>query len=64
MRRFRRTYNFSTPSWLRDIQTMLGDFIIPIAVFQALRTLIFPTFFDFILLAVLIGLAVKTYYQP
>lgn len=63
MRRFKRTYNFATPGWMRNVQTLLYDFIIPFTVFQGIRTLLFPTLLDFILLIVFIGLTIKTHFQ-
>jgi hypothetical protein len=63
MRRYKRTYNFATPSWLRNIQSMLYDFIIPLTVFQAIRTLLIPTFLDFILLIVFIALTIRIHFQ-
>lgn len=62
MRRFKRTYNFATPGWMRNVQTLLYDFIIPLTVFQGIRTLLFPTLLDFILLIVFIGLTIKTHF--
>lgn len=63
MRRNKRTYNFSTPSWFRSVQSIAYDFIIPLTIFQAIRTLILPTFLDFIILAIFITLTIRTHWQ-
>ncbi|MFX3624040.1 MAG: hypothetical protein ACE3JP_08370 [Ectobacillus sp.] len=63
MRRFKRTYNFAAPSWLRNIQSLLYDFIIPFTVFQAIRTLLIPTLLDFILLIIFVALTVRVHLQ-
>ncbi|HDX9579176.1 hypothetical protein M3215_15350 [Bacillus cytotoxicus] len=64
MRRYRRTYNFSTPTWLRNVQTMFSDFAIPLTVFQGIRTLLLPTFLDFVILAIFIAATIRLHYQP
>ncbi|PHA00802.1 hypothetical protein COE51_05690 [Bacillus pseudomycoides] len=64
MRRFRRTYNFSAPSWLRNIQTMFSDFAIPLTIFQGIRTLLLPTLLDFVILAIFIAATIRLHYQP
>ncbi len=63
MKRYRRPYNFSTPHWMRNIQTILHDCIIPLTIFQAIRTLLFPNFLDFVLLIVFIYLTVRSHYN-
>ncbi|WP_242219927.1 hypothetical protein [Bacillus cereus group sp. BfR-BA-01380] len=64
MRRYRRTYNFSAPSWLRNLQTMFSDFAIPLTIFQGIRTLLLPTFLDFVILAIFIAATIRLHYQP
>ncbi|HDX9589004.1 TPA: hypothetical protein ROX98_001976 [Bacillus pseudomycoides] len=64
MRRFRRTYNFSSPSWMRNLQTMFSDFAIPLTIFQGIRTLLLPTFLDFVILAIFIAATIRLHYQP
>ncbi|WP_416827511.1 hypothetical protein [Ectobacillus polymachus] len=63
MKRLKRTYNFSTPSWLRSVQSILYDFIIPLTIFQTIRTLLLPTFIDIILLVIFITLTIRTHWQ-
>ncbi|ENQ3105423.1 hypothetical protein SAMN04488168_107136 [Bacillus sp. 491mf] len=64
MRRYRRTYNFSSPSWLRNLQTIFSDFAIPLTIFQGIRTLLLPTFLDFVILAIFIAATIRLHYKP
>ncbi|MEH7462742.1 hypothetical protein CON64_00160 [Bacillus pseudomycoides] len=64
MRRYRRTYKFSSPSWMRNLQTMFSDFAIPLTIFQGIRTLLLPTFLDFVILAIFIAATIRLHYQP
>ncbi|WP_020059974.1 hypothetical protein [Bacillus sp. 123MFChir2] len=64
MRRYRRTYNFSSPSWMRNLQTMFSDFAIPLTIFQGIRTLLLPTFLDFVILAIFIAATIRFHHQP
>lgn len=48
--------------WKRKMRLVGKQFIIPFVVFQALRTIIFPTFLDLLLLAAFIALAISLYY--
>ncbi|MDX8359408.1 MULTISPECIES: hypothetical protein [Bacillaceae] len=55
----RRKYTpFSLPPWARQLRDICGQMIIPIAVFQLLRTIFFPTTFDVFILALLVVIAV------
>lgn len=45
---------YSWPPWLRQIRAICAQVIIPITIFQAVRTIFFPTTFDVILLAIFI----------
>ncbi|MCZ0754774.1 hypothetical protein [Anoxybacillus sp. J5B_2022] len=49
---------YSWPPWLRQLRAICAQVIIPITVFQAIRTILLPTTFDVLLLAILVGLAV------
>jgi len=49
---------YSWPPWLRQLRAICAQVIIPITVFQAIRTILWPTTFDVILLAILVLLAV------
>ncbi|WP_053369062.1 hypothetical protein [Bacillus sp. FJAT-27245] len=58
MRRFNR---FRYPPWLRTIRAVAAQFCIPFSIFQGIRTIIFPTTLDVLLLAILILLATAIY---
>nr|WP_233403585.1 hypothetical protein [Bacillus halotolerans] len=45
------------PPWVRQIRLVSAQVIIPITIFQGIRTIFFPTTFDVLLLAILILLA-------
>ncbi|ADP33294.1 hypothetical protein [Bacillus atrophaeus] len=49
--------SYSLPPWVRQIRHASAQVIIPITVFQAIRTIIFPTTFDVLLLGILIFFA-------
>ncbi|MEK4230157.1 hypothetical protein [Solibacillus sp. FSL H8-0538] len=54
----RRNYNpYLLPPWLRKVRFYCKHIIIPLAIFQAIRTLFVPTTGDFILLLILIFFA-------
>ncbi|MEG0386543.1 hypothetical protein [Solibacillus cecembensis] len=54
----RKGYNpYLLPPWLRKTRFFIKNCIIPITVFQAVRTIFFPTTFDIIILVILIGLS-------
>ncbi|MDQ0858201.1 hypothetical protein [Bacillus sp. V2I10] len=57
MRRKINYYNMSP--WVKQFKVIAGQFIVPITIFQTVRTLIFPSPVDLILLSLLIllGLA-------
>lgn len=54
----RRNYNpYLLPPWLRKTRFFIRGCIIPITIFQAIRTLFLPTTFDILLLIILILLS-------
>ncbi|MGM9945711.1 MAG: hypothetical protein ACI33M_12240 [Lysinibacillus sp.] len=54
----KRPYNpYLLPPWLRKTRFYCRQFILPIVIFQAIRTLFIPTTFDIILLVILSVLA-------
>jgi hypothetical protein len=56
----RRRYNpYSLPPWLRYCRSVAAQFIIPLTIFQGIRTIFLPTTFDVMLLAIFILLAVS-----
>ncbi|MEH7223074.1 hypothetical protein V7112_04600 [Bacillus sp. JJ1566] len=55
----RRSFRkYSYPRWLRQCRDVCHQFIIPITIVQAVRTIFLPTTFDVLFLAILILLAV------
>lgn len=53
----RRGYNpYLLPPWLRKTRFYCKDIIIPLTVFQLIRTIFIPTTFDFLLLCILVGI--------
>ncbi|PLR75491.1 hypothetical protein CU633_20765 [Bacillus sp. V3-13] len=60
----RRKYSpYTLPPWLRNLRNICAQFIIPVSVFQGIRTFFIPTTFDVLLLAVLILLAIAFHYD-
>lgn len=58
----RRRYNkFTTPIWFKTVKRVCGQFIIPICIFQGIRTILLPTVFDVLLLVFVILLAISIY---
>lgn len=54
-----KRYNpYSLPSWLRKTRAVCQQFIIPFTIFQGIRTFIFPTTFDILLLTIFVLIAV------
>ncbi|MEK4426410.1 hypothetical protein [Solibacillus sp. FSL K6-1523] len=54
----RKGYNpYLLPPWLRKTRFFIKNCIIPITIFQAIRTIFVPTTGDIILLVLLIGLS-------
>lgn len=61
MRRKVNYYNMSP--WVKQFKVIAGQFIVPITVFQTIRTLIFPTPVDLVLLSLLILLGVALHME-
>ncbi|RFU62566.1 hypothetical protein [Bacillus sp. V59.32b] len=59
----RRYSPYALPPWLRTTRRVCAQFIIPITVFQGIRTLLLPTAIDILLLAILIVIAVAFHLQ-
>jgi hypothetical protein len=59
----KRFNHYSWPPWLRQVRAVCAQVIIPIAIFQAIRTIIWPTTFDVILLAILVLIAVAFHFE-
>lgn len=50
-------------SWVRTIKDVCRQLIIPFTVFQAFRTILFPSTFDVLLLTVFIIVALSYHYE-
>ncbi|MGM0874446.1 MAG: hypothetical protein ACQEWV_06510 [Bacillota bacterium] len=60
----KRRYNpYALPPWVRQIREIGIQIIIPLTIFQGIRTVFFPTSFDVLLLALLILLAAAFRYD-
>ncbi|WP_335869169.1 hypothetical protein [Bacillus sp. 2205SS5-2] len=54
----RRKYNpYLLPSWLRTCRGVCAQLIVPFTIFQLIRTFLFPTTFDVMLLILFVALA-------
>ncbi|MDQ0224703.1 hypothetical protein [Metabacillus niabensis] len=55
----KRRYNpYTLPPWVKQIRDVGVQIIIPLTIFQGIRTVFFPTSFDVLLLGLLIILAI------
>lgn len=59
----RRFNPYTLPPWLKQIREVGIQIIIPLTIFQGIRTIFFPTSFDVLLLAILILLAISFRYD-
>ncbi|QGQ47422.1 hypothetical protein [Metabacillus sediminilitoris] len=59
----RRFNPYTLPPWARQIREIGIQIIIPLTIFQGIRTVFFPTSFDVLLLALLIVLAAAFRYD-
>lgn len=59
----RRFNPYTLPPWVRQIREIGIQIIIPLTIFQGIRTVFFPTSFDVLLLALLILLAAAFRYD-
>ncbi|WP_181349737.1 hypothetical protein [Thalassobacillus sp. CUG 92003] len=58
-----RLYRYRLPPWCRHWLFILEKCSLPLAVFQLIRTLIFPTSLDVFLLGILIGIYVAFHFE-
>ncbi|WP_409289568.1 hypothetical protein [Peribacillus sp. SCS-37] len=49
---------YSLPPWLRTVRAACSQFIVPLCIFQGIRTFLIPTTFDVLFLALMILLAI------
>jgi len=59
----KRFNRYSLPPWLRNFKAILEQFALPLAIFQGIRTLFFPTTFDVFLLAILVVLTISIHLE-
>lgn len=58
----KKKYNpYLLPPWLRYVRSVAEQLIIPFTIFQGIRTLLLPTTFDVILLALFVLIAAGFY---
>jgi len=50
-------------SFIKQFRSTLKQFIVPLTIFQGIRTILLPTMFDIILLAILLFLAAALYME-
>ncbi|ASS92064.1 MAG: hypothetical protein C6W58_00120 [Bacillaceae bacterium] len=50
-------------SFIKQFRSTLEQFIVPLTIFQGIRTILLPTMFDIILLAILLFLAAALYME-
>ncbi|MCF6408671.1 MULTISPECIES: hypothetical protein [Pseudalkalibacillus] len=48
---------------LRQFRSICEQFVFPLLIFQAIRTLLFPSAFDIILVVILLALHLAIYYE-
>ncbi|HLR74965.1 MAG TPA: hypothetical protein VK077_06795 [Virgibacillus sp.] len=58
-----RFYRYKLPPWARHCIIVIEKAVLPILIFQALRTLFFPTTLDVFLLVLIIGLFIAFYLE-
>jgi hypothetical protein len=54
---------YSWPPWLRQVRAVCAQLIIPLTIFQAIRTILLPTTFDVVLLAIFVLIAFALYLE-
>ncbi|MEK3890569.1 hypothetical protein [Bacillus sp. FSL K6-3431] len=54
---------YTFQSWMRTFKGACRQLVVPFAIFQTIRTFIFPTTVDVLLLAIFIGLALAFHYE-
>lgn len=59
----KRFNKYALPAWLQTIKRIFGQFVIPICIFQGIRTILLPTTFDVLLLTLLLALALAIYFE-
>ncbi|KSU83762.1 hypothetical protein QUF84_18905 [Fictibacillus enclensis] len=50
----RPPFQFQVPDWLRAARDVVSQFTIPLIVFQIIRTILFPSGIDFMIILILV----------
>ncbi|NSL51588.1 hypothetical protein [Calidifontibacillus erzurumensis] len=58
-----RFYRFRLPPWARHFLLVLEQILLPLVIFQGIRTLLLPTTLDVILLSLMVLLLVAFYLE-
>ncbi|MBP2077436.1 hypothetical protein [Oceanobacillus polygoni] len=58
-----RYYRYKLPPWARHCLFVFEKVLLPIVIFQLIRTLLIPTTFDVLLSGILIGLIIAFYLE-
>jgi len=60
----KRKFNQHTfQSWVRTCKAVCKQLIVPFTIFQAIRTVLFPSTFDILLLTIFLALALAFHYE-
>lgn len=59
----RRFNQYTFQNWMRNAKAVCRQLIIPFVIFQTIRTFLFPTSIDVLLLAIFIGIALAFHYE-
>ncbi|WP_144461364.1 hypothetical protein [Siminovitchia fortis] len=59
----RKLNQYTLRSWMRTFKDACKQLIIPFTIFQAIRTILFPSTFDVLLLTVFIIIALSYHYD-
>lgn len=58
-----RFYRYRIPAWCRTWLIFIEKALLPILIFQSIRTIFWPTTFDILLLGIIIGFFLAFYYK-
>ncbi|MBS4194844.1 hypothetical protein [Lederbergia citri] len=59
----RKLNQYTFQNWFRNFKAVCKQLIIPFTIFQAIRTFIFPTTIDVLLLAIFIAISLAYHYE-
>ncbi|AKO94295.1 hypothetical protein HPB58_03530 [Priestia filamentosa] len=64
MRNLKQRFNsYSLKKWAQNAGAVCSQFIIPLTVFQAVRTIVFPSILDVFLLLIFIAILLSIYFE-